>query len=61
MPAELVDAMQAPGAASRHYDPDTSTVTQLVRELTSRTDIAQIAIDKPGFRLALRRRQFEEA
>ena len=61
MPAELVDAMQAPGAASRHYDPDTSTVTQLVRELTSRTDIAQIAIDKPGFRLVLRRRQFEEA
>ena len=62
MPAELVDAVQPPGAAPRRYDPEVSTVTQLVRELTQRTDIAEIAVDKPGFRLALRRnRQFEEA
>ncbi|HEX4097448.1 MAG TPA: hypothetical protein VHX64_12015, partial [Caulobacteraceae bacterium] len=62
MPAELVDAMQPPGAAARRYDPEISTITQLVRELTSRTDIAQVAVDKPGFRLALRRnRQLQEA
>jgi len=61
MPAGLVDAMQPPGAAPRRYDPEISTVTQLVRELTGRTDIAQIAVDKPGFHLALRRRQLEEA
>ena len=55
MPAGLIDAMQPPGAASRRYDPEISTITALVRELTSRRDIAQIAVDKPGFRLALRR------
>jgi oxaloacetate decarboxylase alpha subunit len=62
MPAGLVDAMQPPGAAARRYDPEISAITQLVRELTARTDIAEIAVDKPGFRLALRRnRQLEEA
>ena len=61
MPAGLVDAMQPPGAAPRRYDPEMSTVTRLVRELTAHTDIAEIAVDKPGFRLALRRRQLEEA
>ena len=62
MPAGLIDAMQPPGAASRRYDPEISTITALVRELTSRGDIAQIAVDKPGFRLALRRnRALEEA
>ena len=61
MPAELVDAMQPPGAAPRRYDPEISAITALVRDLTARTDIAQIAVEKPGFRLALRRRALEEA
>ena len=62
MPAELVDAMQPPGAAPRRYDPEISTITALIRELAARTDIAEVAVDKPGFRLAMRRnRQLEEA
>ena len=61
MPVELVDAMQPPGAAARRYEPEASAITALVRQLTRRTDLAQIAVDKPGFRLALRRRQLQEA
>ena len=62
MPAELVDAMQPPGSAPRRYDPEISTITALIRELAARTDIAEVAVDKPGFRLAMRRnRQLEEA
>jgi oxaloacetate decarboxylase alpha subunit len=55
MPAELVDAMQPEGAAPRRYDPEMSTITALIRELTQRGDLSEIAVDKPGFRLALRR------
>jgi oxaloacetate decarboxylase alpha subunit len=62
MPAGLIDAMQPPGVAPRRYDPEISTITALVRELTARRDIAQIAVDKPGFHLALKRnRALEEA
>jgi oxaloacetate decarboxylase alpha subunit len=55
MPANLVDAMQAAGPAVRHYDPDTRPVLDLIRRLTARRDLSQVAIDKPGFRLELRR------
>ena len=62
MPAGLIDAIQPPGVAPRRYDPEISTITALVRELTARRDIAQIAVDKPGFHLALKRnRALEEA
>src|SRR6185312_13530514 len=62
MPAELVDAMQAPGMAPRRYDPETSAIKSLIRELSLQTDLAHIAVEKPVFRLAMRRnRQLEEA
>ena len=62
MPAGLVDAMQAPGVAARRYDPETSAIKSLIRELSLQTDLAHIAVEKPGFRLAMRRnRQLEEA
>ena len=54
MPAGMVDAMVAAGPAERRYDPDTTPVMSLIRRLASRRDLADITVDKPGFRLALR-------
>jgi len=53
MPANLVDAMQAAGPAPRHYDPATKPVLKLIRELCARRDLAQVVVEKPGFRLRL--------
>jgi oxaloacetate decarboxylase (Na+ extruding) subunit alpha len=55
MPAAQVDAMLAAGPAARHYDPASKPVMSLVRQLTERTDLAHIAVEKPGFKLELRR------
>jgi oxaloacetate decarboxylase (Na+ extruding) subunit alpha len=55
MPAAQVDAMQAAGPAARHYDPALKPVVSLVRQLTQRGDLAHIAVEKPGFKLQLRR------
>jgi oxaloacetate decarboxylase alpha subunit len=55
MPGGLVDAMRAAGPAMRHYDPSTKPVLALLYRLLARRDLAAIELDKPGFRLALRR------
>ena len=55
MPAGQVDAMLAAGPAARHYDPTLRPLMSLVRQLTARRDLADITVDKPGFRLRLRR------
>jgi oxaloacetate decarboxylase (Na+ extruding) subunit alpha len=55
MPASQVDAMLAAGPAARHYDPTLKPVISLVRQLTGRTDLAHISVQKPGFKLELRR------
>jgi oxaloacetate decarboxylase alpha subunit len=55
MPAGLVDAMRAAGPAPRHYDPATKPVMELLRKLLARSDLDQVNVEKPGFRLALRR------
>lgn len=55
MPAGQVDAMLAAGPAKRCYDPALRPTISLVRQLTARRDLADITIEKPGFRLALRR------
>jgi oxaloacetate decarboxylase alpha subunit len=55
MPAAQVDAMKAAGPAKRRYDPEVAPVMKLIRELTARRDVAQIEVEKAGFRLALRR------
>jgi oxaloacetate decarboxylase alpha subunit len=51
MPANLVDAMQAKGPAERHYDPKTRGVMELVRQVLARTDITELMVEKPGFKL----------
>jgi oxaloacetate decarboxylase alpha subunit len=57
MPAEQVDAMQAAGPALRHYNPDTSAVLKLLRELAQRPPVARLAIQRSGFRLELARHE----
>jgi oxaloacetate decarboxylase alpha subunit len=54
MPADQVDAMLAAGPAERHYNPDLKGVLDLLRELRTRPAVADIVVDKPGFRLELR-------
>ncbi len=55
MPQTQVDSMQAAGRAPRHYDPSSRPVMALIRKLTSRRDLSQVSVEKPGFRLELRR------
>jgi oxaloacetate decarboxylase alpha subunit len=55
MPADQVDAMLAAGPAVRRYNPDTRPLLTLIRELTARTDAAELIVEKPGYRLELRR------
>jgi oxaloacetate decarboxylase alpha subunit len=55
MPAGLVDAMRAVGPPATHYDPATKPVLDLLRKLLSRRDLDEVNLEKPGFRLALRR------
>jgi oxaloacetate decarboxylase alpha subunit len=55
MPANLVDAMQAAGPASREYDPAMRPVLGLIRELCARDDLEEIIVHKPGFSLRLAR------
>lgn len=55
MPAEQVDAMRAAGPARRHYDPALAPVLKLVERLAARDDLHEVRIEKPGFRLAMRR------
>ena len=53
MPSELVDAIRP--NAPREYRAEASQAMRLIRELLARTDVAQVSVDKPGFRLELAR------
>ena len=55
MPAAQVDAMLAAGPAARHYDPTLKPVLSLLRQLTQRNDLSHISVQKPGFKLELKR------
>ncbi|MGH1368156.1 MAG: hypothetical protein ACRBCL_06030 [Maritimibacter sp.] len=54
MPADQVDAMNAAGPAPRSYDPKMSPIKQMIRELSSRTDLNHVKISKPGFKFELK-------
>jgi oxaloacetate decarboxylase alpha subunit len=56
MPSDQVDAMYAAGPAVRHYNPDTRPLLTLIRELAARKDASELIVEKPAFRLELRRR-----
>jgi oxaloacetate decarboxylase alpha subunit len=55
MPAGQVDAMRAAGPAARHYNPVLKPVMSLIRQLAGHRELSHIAVEKPGFRLELRR------
>jgi oxaloacetate decarboxylase alpha subunit len=55
MPAGLVDAMQAAGPANREYKPYTRPVLELIRGLCRQRVLGDVLVQKPGFRLELRR------
>jgi oxaloacetate decarboxylase alpha subunit len=48
--------MLAAGPAARHYNPDTRPVLELIRQLTARSNASELVLEKPGFKLELRRR-----
>ena len=55
MPAGQVNEMLAAGPAPRVYNPSAKPIIQLVGAATARRDVAELCIEKPGFRLSLRR------
>jgi oxaloacetate decarboxylase alpha subunit len=55
MPADQVDAMLAAGPAKLSYDPREKPSMDLLRALAARDDLDDIRVEKPGFRLELRR------
>jgi oxaloacetate decarboxylase alpha subunit len=55
MPAGQVDAMKAAGPAARHYNPALKPVLSLIRQLAEHRDLSQVSVEKPGFKLELRR------
>jgi oxaloacetate decarboxylase alpha subunit len=55
MPAAQVDAMQAAAPAARHYDPSARPAIALIRKLATRRDLDSAVVEKPGFRLEMRR------
>jgi oxaloacetate decarboxylase alpha subunit len=56
MPAEQVDAMIATPTDTRPYTPELQPLLKLLSGIVQRTDLRQLALSKPGFRLDLRRR-----
>ncbi len=53
MPAGQVDAMQPPGAAPRHYDPEARQAMSILREMLQRPAGAPVSVSRPGFNLEL--------
>jgi len=51
MPQNLVDAMVAAGPARRDYDPEVQPVMNLIRDILARSDVDQVEVEKPGFKL----------
>jgi oxaloacetate decarboxylase alpha subunit len=60
MPGTQVDAMLAAGPAPREYDPSMKPTLSLIRKLTARRDLEEVLVEKPGFRLELRRHAPEQ-
>jgi len=55
MPAGQVDAMRAAGPAARHYNPTLKPVMTLLRQLAAHRELSHVSVEKPGFKLELRR------
>lgn len=53
MPAEQVDAMLAAGRSRASYSPEAAPILSLLKQLAARPDAPDIALERPGFRIAL--------
>jgi len=53
MPAEQVDAMLAAGRSRGSYTPEAAPLLALLKQLAARPDAPDVAVERPGFRLAL--------
>ncbi len=50
MPEDQVDAMLAKGPAKLGYNPDTRGLMDLLRDVTARSDVSELDVEKPGLR-----------
>ncbi|MEZ5929392.1 MAG: hypothetical protein R3C55_13055 [Parvularculaceae bacterium] len=55
MPGEQIDAMVAAGRSRSTYTPEAAPMFSLLKQLAVRPDARDIAVEMPGFRLALHR------
>ena len=55
MPSGQVDAMLSSPPAPRHYNPAMRPVLELLRRLAGHRELTEVSVEKPGFRLELRR------
>jgi oxaloacetate decarboxylase alpha subunit len=55
MPEEQVDAMLAAGRSRASYSPEAAPILALLRQLVARPGAPDIAVERPGLRLALHR------
>jgi oxaloacetate decarboxylase alpha subunit len=55
MPEEQVDAMLAAGRSRASYSPEAAPILALLRQLAARPGAPDIAVERPGLRLALHR------
>ncbi len=55
MPASQVDAMMSAPPAPRHYNPAMRPVLNLLEQLAEHRELTQVTIQKPGFKMELRR------
>ncbi len=55
MPAEQVDAMLAAGRSRASYTPEAAPLLSLLKQLAARPGAPDIALERPGFRIALHR------
>jgi oxaloacetate decarboxylase alpha subunit len=53
MPGEQVDAMLAAGRSRASYSPEAAPILSLLKQLAARPGAADIAVERPGFRIAL--------
>ena len=57
MPTDQVDAAVAAGPARGAYNPDAVPMVEVLRSLRGRDGTGEVVVEKPGFRLELRRGQ----
>jgi oxaloacetate decarboxylase (Na+ extruding) subunit alpha len=55
MPADQIDAMVAAGPSRKSYNPAIRPIEHLLNELAKRPDVSHVCIDKPNFKLELRK------